>query len=244
MKTHKLVKRIFLVLLLIAAIVALHYYQVPQWLNQNMNLEKINAVRWKLKYILKKYPYFSIFTYLTTYITITTFSLPSPTLLTIVGGFAFGISRGTLYTIIAATIGSTFAFLFVRYIVGDSIQEKYAQKLKIFNTYIQRDGCWYLLILRFIPVVPITLINVLAGMTSISLGTFLWTTFIGVIPGTMIYTIAGQRLSQMHTIYGIVTNKETFIIGLLIAAAAFPLLVKYLYRVYRMIRFRDDTQKK
>jgi uncharacterized membrane protein YdjX (TVP38/TMEM64 family) len=54
--------------------------------------------------------------------------------------------------------------------------------------------------LRFIPAFPFFLVNLIAGITRIRLFTYVVTTMIGIIPGTLLYTYAGRRLGEIREI--------------------------------------------
>lgn len=131
--------------------------------------------------------------------------LPGVMVLTLTGGYLFGTLLGAFYTTIGATVGSTIAFLVVRYIVGSSIQRRYAQHLLSFNKQLEHNGALYLLLIHFVAVIPFFLINLLAGLTNVSVWTFIWTTFVGVIPTALIYSFAGQQLTVINSIRDIFT---------------------------------------
>ena len=61
-----------------------------------------------------------------------------------------------------------------------------------FNKEIADYGGFYLLILQFLPFTPTFIINIVAGLSSISAWTFVWTTAVGMAPGTVIYSLAGH----------------------------------------------------
>jgi len=89
--------------------------------------------------------------YLLIYITSTALSLPGATILTLAGGAFFGLTTGTILVSFASTIGATLAFMVARLLLRDSIQSKFADKLKTINEGVERDGALYLFTLRLIP---------------------------------------------------------------------------------------------
>ena len=56
-----------------------------------------------------------------------------------------------------------------------------------------REGFVLLVILRLIPAVPYNLINYTFGLTSMSLGTYLAASAIGIIPGTVVFINIGDK---------------------------------------------------
>ena len=93
------------------------------------------------------------------YIFFTSFSIPGAAILSLLSGAIFGLLLGSLIVIVAATIGATVAFWIARYLLGNTIQERYAEKLKTINAGIEKDGAFYLLTLRLIPIFPFFIIN-------------------------------------------------------------------------------------
>ena len=92
--------------------------------------------------------------YLLVYLVAVALSVPGASLLTITGGFLFGPWLATLLVNLGATGGAFLVFLAARFILGRSVQRRYAQSLARFNHEIEENGQSYLLTLRFIPVFP------------------------------------------------------------------------------------------
>ncbi|NMU30300.1 TVP38/TMEM64 family protein, partial [Vibrio parahaemolyticus] len=91
----------------------------------------------------------------------------------------------------ASTMGATLAFLSSRYLLRDWVQNKFGNKLNAINQGVEKDGAFYLFSLRLIPVFPFFLINLLMGLTPMSIGRFYLTSQIGMLPGTAVYLNAG-----------------------------------------------------
>jgi uncharacterized membrane protein YdjX (TVP38/TMEM64 family) len=134
------------------------------------------------------------------YIVAAAFNVPGATVLTLTAGFLYGTIRGALYVNVAATTGATGAFLFARYVVGQGLQARYAEKLATFNTELDRNGAAYLLFVRLIPAFPFFLINLAAGLTRLRLWTFVWTTAIGILPGSLVFAYAGRQLRTIQSV--------------------------------------------
>lgn len=153
--------------------------------------------------IVHDYYWLSVLIYELCYIAIVTFLLPATALMAILGGFLFGTIPGTLYANIGATIGSIIAFLLVRITGGQLLQEKYAHQLITFNNNIKQYGSWYLLLTHLIIIIPFSVINILAGLTCVSLWTFIWTTTIGIMPSLLVFAYTGKRLATITSLYDI-----------------------------------------
>jgi pyruvate/2-oxoglutarate dehydrogenase complex dihydrolipoamide dehydrogenase (E3) component/membrane protein DedA with SNARE-associated domain len=120
--------------------------------------------------------------------------------LTLAGGALFGFKIGLLSVSIASTIGATLAFLAARFLLRDSIQNKFGDKLKTFNEGVEKDGAFYLFSLRLIPVFPFFLINLLMGLTPIKTITFFFVSQLGMLLGTAVYVNAGRQVSQISSL--------------------------------------------
>ncbi len=79
------------------------------------------------------------------------------------------------------------------------------QTSKSLNEELEKNGKSYLLTLRLIPIFPFFLVNLMSGLSTIALTTFVWTTAIGIIPGSFVYAYAGSQLSSIQTTEDIVS---------------------------------------
>ncbi len=141
----------------------------------------------------------SILLYSAGYFLYTAFALPGAIIISLFGGYVFGVAVSLVLSVAAATAGASTAFFISRYLLGSYIHDRYSRQLSLFNTEISKNGHLYLLTLRFIPVFPFFLINILAGLTNIPFRTFLWTTAFGIIPGGFVIMFAGSRLGQINS---------------------------------------------
>ncbi len=139
-----------------------------------------------------------VLAYIGVYIVVVAFSVPGATVLSISGGFFFGSLAATLFINIGATAGALLVFLAARLLLGTSIQRRYSDKLTQFNREIAQNGHSYLLTLRLIPLFPFFLVNLFAGVTSVKVRTFLWTTSLGIIPGSFVYAYLGYAGASLE----------------------------------------------
>ncbi len=179
----------------------------------------------------------SVLIFIAIYIIVTSFSIPGALILTLSGGFLFSTVPGALFVNVGATIGACNAFLASRYFLGDFVQEKYADKLSGFNSEIKSNGAGYLLTLRFIPVFPFFLINLLAGLTKVRFFTFFWTTSAGILPASLVYTYTGSNLAELKSVSGIFSWK---ILSVLILLGVFSILPGFLKKIFRKNNLRSN----
>lgn len=156
----------------------------------------------------------------------TAFLVPGALVLTLAGGFLFGVVLGTVYTGIGATAGASLSFWATRYIAGKKIQSHYKSQLIKFNREIERNGYIYLIILRVVPVLPFFLVNMLAGLTGITYRTFLWTTFLGMLPGAAVYSFAGKQLGTIQSVNDLLSARFIAALLLVVLFTLLPILYK------------------
>ncbi len=187
---------------------------------------KMNSQWFKL-FVLQHYK-LAVLEYILLYILVVSLSLPIAAVLTLAGGYLFGTLLATLYTNIGATIGSLIAFLMMRYLIGEDIQTKYEKQLIYFNKMVKEHGVFFLLFSRFVAVVPLFLITILAAISNISLFNFIWTTSVGIIPGSLVYAFAGGQLHKINTIKDVFSPSVLLAFLLLGLLALMPVIIKKL----------------
>lgn len=161
--------------------------------------------------------------YFLVYVAVTALSLPGATIVTLAGGAIFGLGWGLLLVSFASSIGATLAFLTARFLLRDSVQSRFGQRLAEVDKGIQKDGAFYLFTLRLIPVVPFFVINLLMGLTNMKAWTFYWVSQLGMLAGTAVYVNAGTQLGQLTSLQGIVSPG---LLGSFVLLGLFPLIAR------------------
>ncbi|MEQ1814152.1 MAG: FAD-dependent oxidoreductase, partial [Candidatus Nitrotoga sp.] len=168
-------------------------------------------------------PWLMLGAFFVLYVIATALSLPGAIILTLAAGALFGLAMGTLLVSFASTIGATLAFLASRFVLRDSVQQRFGNKLKAINDGIAKDGALYLFTLRLVPLFPFFLINLLMGLTQIKIRTFYWVSQVGMLAGTLVFVNAGTQLAQLQSLSGILSPKLLFSFVLL---GVFPMIAK------------------
>jgi len=220
---NNLKKRFFWGLIFLAGIVLLHIF-----LNGNlMNLLQVQQHRESLQAFIQNRYLFSVFLYLLIFICATVLSVPITVLLTVAAGYFFGVWTGLIYANIGATTGAIISFLLFRYFLGDFVQNRYPDRLKAFNREIEVHGPNYLLTMQILPFTPTLLINIFAGVSQIRLWTFVWTTSLGILPGSLIYTLSGRHLSQIGSLKELISFRSALLLVLLAILMLVPIFFKW-----------------
>ncbi len=119
------------------------------------------------------------------------------------------------------------------------IQELEGEREKIRETLLsvqqiteemKKNGYLYLIALRVVPVLPFFLVNYLAGFTKVRLRTFAWTTLAGMLPGSIVYTFAGQQLRSVNSTADLLSKEIIAALVPLVIFSLVPVLVRYMRR--------------
>ena len=192
--------RKLLLALIVSAVVAFFVLDLGRYLT----VEEMAARRGAVQAYRAEHPVAAPLAFLLAYVAMAAVSLPGASLMTLAGGAVFGLGLGTLLVSFASSIGATLAFLSARFILRDWVQARLGHRLEALNEGIRRDGAYYLLTLRLLPVFPFWVVNLVLGLTPIRTWTFYWASQLGMLPATVIYVYAGTQLTQFRIGPGLV----------------------------------------
>lgn len=142
----------------------------------------------------------SVIGFVTAYVVIVAFSLPGATLATLTGGFLFATFPGVLYNVIGATLGAIVIFAAARWGLGARLAAKMDAAdgaIKKIKDGIDANQWEMLLLIRLVPAVPFFVANLVPAMVGVPLSRFAITTFVGIIPGGLVYTSVGAGLAEV-----------------------------------------------
>jgi uncharacterized membrane protein YdjX (TVP38/TMEM64 family) len=162
-----------------------------------LTLEELAARRDALHALIAGHPLLSLLAYIALYAGSVALSLPGGAVLTLAGGFLFGWFLGGVAAIVAATIGAVIVFLIAKSALGEVLAARAGPWLGRLRQGFQEDAFNYLMFLRLVPVFPFWLVNLAPGLLGVGLGTYTLATAIGIIPGTLAYSVAGRGLDSL-----------------------------------------------
>ncbi|MFT0772577.1 FAD-dependent oxidoreductase [Psychrobacter aquimaris] len=176
------------------------------------------------------------------YVVVTALSLPGAAILTLAAGALFGLVQGLLVASFASSIGATIAFLASRYLLRDTIKQRFPERLAAIDAGVAKEGGFYLFTLRLVPIFPFFLINLLMGVTSIKTWTYYWVSQIGMLAGTFVFVNAGTQLAQIDSLSGILSFNLIVSFALL---GFFPLIAKGVLNMFKKRRvYKNHTKPK
>lgn len=210
-----------IILLIGLLLIALFFYFD---LKQYLTLASLKTNHQLLLTVYAEHALLMVAAFMAIYIIQTALALPGAVILSLSAGAIFGPLMGTIYAVSAASVGATLSFLITRYLLRDSVVNRFGSKLESINQELETRGLNYLLFLRLVPVFPFFLINLAAGLTRLPLRTFILGTFIGIIPGGFVYVNAGASLASINRLSDIASPRVLGSFALLGLFALIPAL--------------------
>lgn len=122
-------------------------------------------------------------------------------LLTVIAGSLYGSVIGIIIVSIALTLGATLGFIISRYFAQEAIHNwlKNKEKFRKLENLTRKHGASIVAITRLIPVIPYTLLNYSFGLTKIQLGTYVFWSWLSLLPGTVLYVVGVDVVTKMIT---------------------------------------------
>jgi len=151
-------------------------------------------------------------------------------ILGIAGGVFFGPVWGSILTLTGATLGAVLAFLASRYVASDWVTQKAGRRLKQLLDGVESEGWRFVAFTRLVPLFPFNLLNYALGLTHIRLSSYAVTTFICMAPGTVAYAYLGYAGREAIAGGEDLISKGLMALGLLVAVAFLPRLVRHVRR--------------
>ena len=186
--------RRFVALLAVVVLVALAW---AFGLHRYLTLEALAAQREGLAALVAARPVLSALMYVAAYIAVVAFSLPGGAVMTLSGGLLFGAFIGACLAVLGATIGAAVLFLLARSAFAPLVAGRAEGLLGPLRAGLARDGFFYLLSLRLVPVFPFWLLNLAPALLGMAFAPYLAATFFGIIPGTLVFAGIGAGLDEV-----------------------------------------------
>ncbi|NGX38883.1 MAG: hypothetical protein KR126chlam1_00199 [Chlamydiae bacterium] len=225
-KTRQLIPILVLIVFIFAAYLAnAHHF---------FTLEKIRLEQEKLLSFVSAHPVLSPCIYLAVYIISVCLIIPDSIILILLGGFIFPLPLAILYAIFCETVGATIIFAIFNKTFGRSLILKEHSILRKMRKNFKRNYTSYLLFLRISTVVPFWITNAAAAYFRVPYKTFIWTTFVGVIPLIALVADAGSNLSHLFATGKIHKISDVFNLQMKLALLGIALLaiLPLLYKAF------------
>ncbi len=189
----KRLKKFIPIVIIVALMIIAYFSGVGKYLTY----DNLKAHHSTIKDFVAAHPFLTPLIFIGAYIVMAALSLPGAAILSVFGGFLFPHPFSTIYVVIGATIGATLIFLAARTALGELLYKKAGKLLSKMEKGFKENAISYLFFLRFVPIFPFWIVNLAAAFFRVSLWPYLWTTFIGIAPGSFVFTQAGVGLSAI-----------------------------------------------
>ncbi|KLP53474.1 pyridine nucleotide-disulfide oxidoreductase [Enterobacter genomosp. O] len=191
-----------------------------------LSLEGIKTHQQALLSHVDRAPLQSALIFFALYVLVSALSIPGAAILTLLGGVLFTLWEGTVLVSFASTLGATLAMLASRYLLRDWVQHRFAQQMKTVNAGMAHDGAGYLFALRLMPLFPFFLVNLLMGLTRITVRCYWWVSQVAMLPATVVILNAGRELGKVASLRDILSPGMIFAFTLL---GLLPLVTRRLF---------------
>ncbi|HET6521997.1 MAG TPA: TVP38/TMEM64 family protein [Geminicoccaceae bacterium] len=231
-----LIKRLLPLGVLLAAVVA--FFALG--LHEHIDFETLRRNRRQLLGLVEAWPLLAPLAYVAAYALVVALSLPGAAVMTIAGGFLFGLWLGTACVVVGATLGATAVFLVARTALGDFLRARAGPWLRRMEDGFRENAFSYLLFLRLIPLFPFWLVNLVPAFLGVPPRTYVAATLLGIIPGSLVYASVGNGLGAVFDQGGTPDLGVIFrpaILGPILGLAVLALL-PVVYRRYKARRAR------
>ncbi|XP_031263760.1 uncharacterized protein LOC116121993 [Pistacia vera] len=135
------------------------------------------------------------------YIPLAIFAIPA-SILTLGGGYLYGLPIGFIIDSVGGTVGATAAFL-----IGRTFGRSYViSKLKNYPKFqavtmaIQNSGFKIVFLLRLVPLLPFTILNYLLSVTPVHIGKYMLASWLGMMPSTSALVYVGTTLKDLSDV--------------------------------------------
>ena len=230
---NRLLRRLPIIAIALAALIALIYFR------HLLSFDQLERHRAALLALRDAHYGLTSLAFIAIYVLVVVISIPGAIILTLAGGFLFGLFPGVIYNIIAASVGAVIVFLAARTGFGHDIAARIETRggaVARLQTALKENEWSVLLTMRLIPVVPFFVANLVPAFVGVRFSTFAITTFLGVIPADVIYTTLGAGLGDvfargqkpdLHILFTPQFGLPLLGLGVL---AALPLVLKFFGR--------------
>lgn len=166
-------------------------------LQRFLGLESLRAHREFLTGLVAARPVLAGLAFMAVYAGVVAVSLPGATVLTLAGGFLFGVVWGGLLSAAGAAAGAVCVFLAARFAFADLLRARAGPWLARLEQGFRANAFSYLLFLRLVPAFPFFIVNLAPAFLGVSLATFAAATAIGILPGSFVFASVGAGLGAV-----------------------------------------------
>lgn len=183
-----------------------------------LSAEAILAKRQALQELAASHPVLAPLAFAGVYLAVAAFALPVAAILSLLGGFLFGVGLGSVLVLGSATAGALIVFTLARSAIGEPLRRKAGPLYEKIAGNMRENAFGYLLFMRLVPLFPFFLVNLVAALFDMTARSFVVASIIGMAPGTVIYVNFGRQLGTVTSLQDLLSP------GVLVALTGLGLL--------------------
>lgn len=221
-------KKFIPLLIILLCILFFYFFHVHRYIT----FEMLQLHHLDLKQFVRDHYFISIILAIICYMLSIILALPITWLLAIGIGYLFVFPFSTFLVIFSGTAGACIFFLSAKIALSEHVYNISPSFVEKVHHQLETNGTPYLITVRILPLIPFWMINMACAVLNIPFITFLWTTLVGIIPSSILYTYAGDSLNSIFEKHGAFSIKEVFTphiqiaFGLLIIFLLLPIIIR------------------
>lgn len=231
---------LLLLLLLLLALFLVIYFRLYSYLS----FESLKQHRQFLSIWTEQHFILASVIFIVIYTVAVAISIPGAIFLTLTGGFLFGLFFGTCYVVLSATMGAILVFLAMKTALRHWVEKFASRFIKQMEKGFQQNAFSYLMVLRLVPLFPFWVVNIVPALLGVPLRIFALTTFLGIIPGSLVYVWVGSGLSYLFESQQTPNLKIIFAPQILLPLLALAVLSLIPVFYTHFIRKNNESTKK
>jgi pyruvate/2-oxoglutarate dehydrogenase complex dihydrolipoamide dehydrogenase (E3) component/uncharacterized membrane protein YdjX (TVP38/TMEM64 family) len=189
-----------------------------------LTLERLKSSRDALVAWREASPLAAAGSFFAIYVLATGLSVPGAVILTLAGGALFGLTLGLLLVSFASSLGALLAFLLTRHLFREWVRQRLGRALDPIDAGVRKDGLYYLLTLRLVPLFPFWLVNLAMGLSSMGALRFYLVSQLGMLPATLVYVNAGTQIGAIEVVGDVLSP---LLLASLVLLGVLPLLTRW-----------------
>ncbi|MGM0533423.1 MAG: TVP38/TMEM64 family protein [Campylobacterota bacterium] len=214
-------------LFILAAVILIALYAMTNSLGLNeASLSFVASHAQQIEDFIARHFMLSLLMYCGIYIILLCLGMPMGAILAMISGYFYDLTTGVCATLAAALIAAVVTFFLGKTILYRYLHKKYGVKVDRVEKAVNENGTFYVLAVRVSSVLPFFWVNLLFGAANLSYKQYVLPTFIGLIPGTIVYVNMGVSLSSLNSLNDIFSLKIALSFLLLGVLVLLPVLGK------------------
>jgi uncharacterized membrane protein YdjX (TVP38/TMEM64 family) len=139
----------------------------------------------------------SVVVFILVYSATTACSIPGAAILSLLGGYLYGVFFGTIFSLTGATVGACVVYFAARTALGDILKSRAGSAVITMQDGFKRNAFYYMLFLRLVPIFPFFLVNLVPAFLRVRFTTYFFASVIGMFPGSLVFSLTGVGLDKV-----------------------------------------------